>query len=108
MALVEPVALAHSWPLWEQARHFELGHVFNCAITDLIPPIEVGTIGPHHAGCWECDLSNNSLVWSGGVYDIFGSSIGTMLLASTSKTQERRWNVCVRTLSSTGADLRST
>jgi PAS domain-containing protein len=72
MALVEPVALAHSWPLWEQARHLELGHVFNCAITDLIPPIEVGTIGPHHAGCWECDLSNNSLVWSGGVYDIFG------------------------------------
>jgi PAS domain-containing protein len=70
--LVEPVALRHSWPLGEQARQFELGHIFNCAITDLIPPIKLGTIGPHHAGCWECDLATNALVWSGGVYDIFG------------------------------------
>ena len=64
--------LRHSWPLWESARHFELGHVINCAVTDLIEPAEVGALGIHHAGCWECDLSDNSLTWSGGVYDIFG------------------------------------
>jgi PAS domain-containing protein len=29
-------------------------------------------LAPHHAGCWECDLTDNSLIWSGGVYDIFG------------------------------------
>jgi PAS domain-containing protein len=66
------IELNHSWPLWEQPRHFELGHVLNCVITDLLPPAQVGALGLHHAGCWECDLSNNSLIWSGGVFDIFG------------------------------------
>ncbi len=68
----ELLPLTHSWPLWEQPRHFELGHVLNSAITDLIRPAAVGDLGLHHAGCWECDLSDNSLIWSGGVFDIFG------------------------------------
>ena len=67
-----PMALEHTWPLWEQPRHFELGQVLNCAVTDVIAPNAVGGLGLHHAGCWECDLSDNSLIWSGGVYDIFG------------------------------------
>ena len=61
-----------SWPLFEQSRHFELGHVLNSAVTDLLQPGAVGDLGLHHAGCWECDLGDNSLIWSGGVYDIFG------------------------------------
>jgi PAS domain-containing protein len=69
---VEPLALSHSWPLFEQARHFQLGHVFNCVITDAVEPVDPGSVGMHHAGLWECDLSDNSLIWSGGVYDIFG------------------------------------
>jgi hypothetical protein len=68
--------LRYSWPLWEQPRHFELGHVLSCAVTDLIEPNQIGHLGVHHAGCWECDLSDNSLVWSGGVYDIFGLQRG--------------------------------
>ena len=56
----------------EQAGHFELGCVLSCAVTDIIEPAQVGTLGLHHAGLWECDLSDDSLVWSGGVYDIFG------------------------------------
>lgn len=68
----EPLQLHHSWPLVEQGRHFELGCVLNCAVTDIILPTTVGQLGVHHAGCWECDLSDNSLIWSGGVYDIFG------------------------------------
>ena len=66
------IALHHSWPLSEQPRQFELGHVLNCAVTDVIDPVQVGALGLHHAGCWECDLLDNSLIWSGGVYDIFG------------------------------------
>ncbi len=62
----------HSWPLYEQRRHFELGSVLNCAVTDLLEPAEVGALGIHHAGCWECDLTNGRLTWSGGIYDIFG------------------------------------
>jgi PAS domain-containing protein len=66
------IPLERSWPLQEQARHFDLGCVLNSAITDAITPAFVGQLGIHHVGCWECDLADNSLIWSGGVYDIFG------------------------------------
>lgn len=66
------IAIRHSWPLWERSRHFELGHILSSAVTDLLQPSEVGNLGLQHAGCWECDLSDNSLIWSGGVFDIFG------------------------------------
>jgi PAS domain-containing protein len=68
----EPLALHHSWPLYEQPRRFELGSIINCAVTDLAEPAAIGGLGAHHAGCWECDLADDSLTWSGGVYDIFG------------------------------------
>lgn len=72
MRATEPLQLHHSWPLCEQPRYFELGCILNCAVIDAIVPAEVGHLGIHHAGCWECDLTDNSLIWSGGVYDIFG------------------------------------
>jgi PAS domain-containing protein len=79
LSLPHPLVLKHSWPLWEEPRRFELGHVLNCAVTDLIAPARVGELGLHHAGCWECDLTDNSLTWSGGVYDIFGLPRGTLM-----------------------------
>jgi PAS domain-containing protein len=68
----EPLAICHSWPLFEQARHFDLGCILSCAVTDIVEPARVGDLGLHHAGCWECDLTDNNLTWSGGVFDIFG------------------------------------
>ena len=68
----EPIVLKHTWPLWEQSAHFDLGHILSCAVTDIIQPAAIGELNVHHAGCWECDLSDDSLTWSGGVYDIFG------------------------------------
>ena len=62
-----------AWPLHEKERHFELGSLLSCAVTDIAAPARVGQLGLSHAGCWECDLSDeNRLFWSGGVYDIFG------------------------------------
>ena len=72
MKATEPLQLHHSWALAEQPRHFDLGFVLNSAVIDMVGPTEVGGLGVHHAGCWECDLTDNSLTWSGGVYDIFG------------------------------------
>jgi PAS domain-containing protein len=68
----EPLPLHHTWPLSERRLQFDLGHILNCSIIDMVKPAEVGELGIHHAGCWECDLSDDSLFWSGGVYDIFG------------------------------------
>lgn len=68
----KPLPLSHSWPLYEQRRHFDLGSILNSAATDVVEPSEVGGLGSHHVGCWECDLADDSLIWSGGVYDIFG------------------------------------
>lgn len=75
----EPLALHHSWPIFEQARHFELGSVLSCAVTDVVQPAQVGELGLHHAGLWECDLSDNSMIWSGGVFDIFGLPRGVSI-----------------------------
>ncbi len=72
MTYLEPIALKHTWPLWEEPAHFDLGHVLSSAVTHIIQPAAVGDLNLHHAGCWECDLSDDSLTWSGGVYDIFG------------------------------------
>ena len=77
MKATEPLQLHHSWALSEQPRHFELGFVLNSAVIDMVGPTEVGGLAVHHAGCWECDLTDNSLIWSGGIYDIFGLPRGT-------------------------------
>ena len=76
MTPTEPRALHHTWPLWEAPRKLELGCILNCAITDALEPSEIGQLGDYHAGLWECDLADNSLIWSGGVYDIFGIARG--------------------------------
>ena len=79
MSSLEPLALHNSWPIFEQGRHFDLGCVLSCAVTDIIEPARVGELGPHHAGLWECDLADNALTWSGGVYDIFGLPRGAQV-----------------------------
>jgi hypothetical protein len=63
---------AYDWPLSEQSWHFDLGHVLNCAVADMIEPACAGALGVHHAGLWECSLPGENLFWSGGVYDLFG------------------------------------
>jgi PAS domain-containing protein len=67
------VSLKEAWPLHEKERHFELGSLLSCAVIDIASPAKIGELGLSHAGCWECDLTDDSrLFWSGGVYDIFG------------------------------------
>lgn len=62
----------HSWPLEDQGRHFDLAHVLNCAITDTIAPAATGSLTVHHAGLFEYEFASDRLIWSGGVYDMFG------------------------------------
>lgn len=71
--------LGVSWPLRYQSNHFDLGHILNCAVVEAIDPVQIGAVGSQHAGLWECDLSSGSLIWSGGVYDMFGLERGLPL-----------------------------
>lgn len=72
----EDARAGFSWLVSEQPRRFDLGHVLNCAIADAIDPPRIGHVDVQHAGMWECDLADNSLVWSGGVFDLFGLERG--------------------------------
>lgn len=73
------LSLDASWPLREKARHFDLGCLLSCAAIDAVTPASLGQLEPCHAGCFECDLSDGSLIWSGGVYDIFGLPRGAQI-----------------------------
>jgi len=66
-----------TWPLSEHPRQFDLGHILNSAVSDAIAPAQIGALGLHHTGLWECNLKDNSLIWSGGSYDIFGLRRGS-------------------------------
>ena len=74
MKPTEPLELYHSWPLFEQERRFELGHAFDWPAS--APVLTPGSLPPELAaqgvGLWSCDLADNKLTWSDGVYDIFG------------------------------------
>ena len=72
-------AAGSNWPLSEQAMHFELGLILNSAAIDAIDPGSIGSLATHHAGLWECNLADESLIWSGGVYDMFGVARGVPL-----------------------------
>lgn len=71
-----PLPVHHSWPLYERDRFFELGQIHGFDTLDWGPDIvdfaEIQGRGRVRLGQWECDLSDNSLNWSGEVHDIFG------------------------------------
>lgn len=73
---VESFGIRRTWPLSEQQQHFDLSHVLNSAAAHVVDPETAGRVGLYHAGLWECRLEDSSLVWSGGVYDLFGLARG--------------------------------
>ena len=73
---IEPRPLHSGWPLYERRGQFELGSILSCppdAVADFAVRQALGRSG---AGWWECDLADNSLTWTSGVYDIFGLPLG--------------------------------
>jgi PAS domain-containing protein len=69
---IEPRPLNRGWPLFEAPRRFELGSIFDCAPTDLSDFAVRQALGNNRSGWWECDLLENRLTWTSGVYEIFG------------------------------------
>lgn len=95
MIPTEPLPLNHSWPLFEAADRLHLlgmvpllvgqaplAHTdFTQACRRIYDPLAARGFG-----VWDCDLRDNRLTWSAGVYDLFGlprgEAVSRMLAAS--------------------------
>jgi hypothetical protein len=64
--------LQFNWLLSERSQHFELGRMLQCAV-------DLDGFAPRgrQAGWWECNLADSSLIWSDGVFDLFGFERGS-------------------------------
>jgi PAS domain-containing protein len=68
-----PSPLTHSWPLFEEHQRFDLGCLFD--ESDDAPAVQDRQAWLQTArgiGFWECDLQDNGLIWTAGVFDLFG------------------------------------
>lgn len=67
-----PLALTHSWPLTEQHLRLDLGHL--CCTENMLvrPDLHADALARQGIGHWECDLKDDSLTWTAGVFDLFG------------------------------------
>lgn len=71
MKPVEPLALNHSWPLYEHGLRLDLGQLIEGQMPSA--PLDGADewLRLHGIGRWSCNLSGQSLTWSTGVYDLF-------------------------------------
>jgi PAS domain-containing protein len=68
-----PLPLTHSWPLFEQHQRFDLGCLLDEANdVEAAPEHHSMLLAAQGAGLWECDLRDNALTWTAGVFDLFG------------------------------------
>ena len=79
MKATEPLPLFHSWPIFESGQRFDLGYLLDLAPLPRFGPSYDQQLVARGIGQWECDLADNKLTWSDGVYDIFGLPRGARL-----------------------------
>lgn len=70
-APVDSIAWLTNGPLFERPRLFEHGRTFDAAAVDL-SSVAIRGLGRAEVGWWQCELPDNRLTWTTGVYDIFG------------------------------------
>ncbi|BBD01208.1 MULTISPECIES: diguanylate cyclase [Sphingobium] len=66
MRPIEPLPLHHSWPLYDLRAHLAP------VLLDSSIARNDAALAERGLGLWHCDLSDNSISWTAGVYDIFG------------------------------------
>lgn len=76
MTPARPLQLDHSWPLFERGQRFELGFVGDgegLLLPEPVPfPADAHLRADQGIGLWQCDLADNSLIWSAEVFNLFG------------------------------------
>lgn len=70
MRPTEPLPLYHSWPLYD--LHVHLAPV----MVDHRVSRSDDALAERGIGLWHCDLQDERLNWTGGVYDLFGLERG--------------------------------
>lgn len=66
MRPTQPLPLHHSWPLYDLREHLAP------VMLDDRTARNDEALAERGLGLWHCDLADNSLSWTEGVYDIFG------------------------------------
>ena len=76
----DALPLTHSWPLFDQHRRFDLGRLLEePSEAPVAPQRHPELLVSHGIGLWECDLSDNALIWTDGVFDLFGLPRGAAI-----------------------------
>ena len=71
--------LLYDWPVRHRLRDLEIGYIVDCHGDRLIELAAREVLGRHSAGWWECDLFDNRLTWTTGVYRLFGLPDGSQV-----------------------------
>ena len=80
----EPSPLTASWPLSECHSRFDLGCHFEWDDAEAFSPsLDDHALALQGIGVWDCDLGDNALTWSDGVYDLFGLPRGVPVRRET-------------------------
>ena len=80
----EPSPLTASWPLSECHSRLNLGRHFEWDdAIEFSPSCDQQALASQGIGIWDCDLKDNALTWSDGVYDLFGLPRGVVVLRET-------------------------
>lgn len=78
-----PLPLTNSWPLFEADQWLDLGLDLDWQAAALnLSAADGKELARRGIGVWECDLEDDKLTWSDGVYDIFGLPRGVRLTRS--------------------------
>ena len=71
-----------AWPLHERQRVFEMGCIIQSPAIGLAELAARQALGQRSAGWWECDLADDRLTWTAGIYRIFGFQDGARVARS--------------------------
>ncbi|HEX7850200.1 MAG TPA: hypothetical protein VF485_10765 [Sphingomonas sp.] len=75
----DALPLTHSWPLFEQHQRLDLGCLLDEPSDALVAPGRPGLLEARGIGLWECNLEDNALSWTPGVFDLFGLPRGVTI-----------------------------
>jgi PAS domain-containing protein len=68
-----PLPLNHSWPIFGYDGRLNLGSLFNLQALNghCFESLDDELLAAHGIGRWECDLRDESLIWTDSVFDLF-------------------------------------